>query len=178
MRDERGQASIEWVGAVLIVALALAGLARLAGRVDVADLGATPLRATICAVGGGCGEPGGERMEHAGRGRADSRFRRHAVVAPPPLPPASGPRPEPPRTAAPRRPSPARDLARRARRPAGALWRRAWLLCFGYERVRYGLLHPESAPRQTVPIRGALQMVNDCASPVDFARDWELLRGR
>jgi hypothetical protein len=51
-------------------------------------------------------------------------------------------------------------------------------VCFGYERARHGVLHPESRPRQTVPLSDALQMVNDCVSPVDFARDWELLTGR
>jgi hypothetical protein len=167
MRGERGQASIEWIGAVLTVALALAGLVRLAERVEAADLATSPLRITICAVGGGCAEP---------RPAPGSRAPRHdAVIAPPLVPLAADPRSRRTRNAH-RRPSRARGLARRARAPLRTFSRRAWLVCFGYERVRYGLLHPETGPRQTVPISGVLQMVNDCASPVDFARDWELLR--
>jgi hypothetical protein len=167
MRGERGQASIEWIGAVLMVALALAGLARLAERVEAADLATSPLRITICAVRGGCAE---QRPAGASQGRPH-----HAVIAPPLVPLAADPRSRRTRNA-PRRPSRTRALARRARGPLRTFSRRAWLVCFGYERVRYGLLHPESGPRQTVPISGVLQMVNDCASPVDFARDWELLR--
>ena len=167
MRDERGQASIEWIGAVLMLALALSGLARLAARVDPAGLPAELLRTTRCAARDGCED--GSKPRGPDRGRA--------VVAPPLLPLAPGARSEPAHGARGRR-SHLRYLAGRARRPVGTLWRRAWLICFGYERVRYGLLHPESGPRQTVPISGALQMVNDCASPIDFSRDWELLRPR
>ena len=162
MRSERGQASIEWIGAVLLVALSLGTLARVAGRVEAAGLAAGVLQATTCAARGGCSD-GRDREE-----RATSR----AVSAPPLLPLAPterGDRPRPRRGGA---------VLGRARRASGTLWRRAWLICFGYERVRYGLLRPETRPRQTVPLAGALQMVNDCASPVDFARDWELLRPR
>jgi hypothetical protein len=88
----------------------------------------------------------------------------------PPGPPSGG---VPPVSGA-----PPRAGSGRARRAAGVLWRRAWLLCFGYERARFGLLHPESGPRQTVPLSGVAQMVNDCASPVDLTRDWEHLRPR
>ena len=175
MRGERGQASIEWIGAVLILALALAGLTRLAARVEAADLGAGVLHATICAARGGCDE----------RRMAPTRTPRHgAFVAPPLLPLTGDPRDDRTRGRADRerlrrnRSSRVRALTRRARRSVGAFSRRAWLLCFGYERVRYGLLHPETRTRQTVSISGALQMVNDCASPVDFARDWELLGPR
>jgi hypothetical protein len=55
------------------------------------------------------------------------------------------------------------------------LWRRAWVACFAYERVRYGLLHPESH-RQVVPLRDVVRMTNDCLSPFDLSRDWEHLR--
>jgi hypothetical protein len=151
-----------------MLALALAGLARLASRVEAADLATSPLRTTICAAGGGCED----RQKAPGR-----TARGRAFVVPPLLPLTPGARPGPARKAA-GRSSRFRDLAGRARRPAGRLWRRAWLICFGYERVRYGLLHPETRPRQTVPISGALQMVNDCVSPIDFSRDWELLRPR
>ena len=172
MRGERGQASIEWIGAVLMLALALAGLTRLAERVDAAGLGAAVVRTTICAAGGGCDEVHTSLRGTSVRGTPRSR----TFVAPPLLPLTGDPRPDRRRA----KPDGSRRRARlrRARRPAGAFWRRAWLICFGYERVRYGLLHPETRPRQTVPLSGALQMINDCASPIDFARDWELLRPR
>ena len=164
MPGERGQASIEWIGAVLVVALALSALARVANRVEAASLAAGALQATTCAARGGCAD---ERNR-------EGRMTSHGVSAPPLLPvvPREGRERvrRPPRSGSPRGP--------RLRRSAGGLWRRAWLLCFGYERVRYGLLHPETRPRQTVPLRGTLQMVNDCVSPFDFARDWELLRPR
>ena len=169
MREERGQASIEWIGAVLLVALVLTGLARLASRLEAADLATSPFRTTICAARGGCAE---QRVAAPVRARD-----RRQVIAPPLLPvhpqerrPARTPRLLPHLRS--------RATVRRARRAAGTFWRRSWLVCFGYERARYGLLHPETRPRQTVPISGALQMVNDCASPIDFARDWELLRPR
>ena len=69
-------------------------------------------------------------------------------------------------------------LVRRAGRGAGVLWRRSWMLCLGYERVRYGFLHPEIRfPHMSIPLSEDLRMVNDCLSPVDFVRDWDLIRG-
>jgi hypothetical protein len=124
------------------------------------------LNASACAAKGDCGER--ERAREAGKEPA-------RLVTLPPLVPV------PPSAAEPAKPRPGgagRDWRRAARRTGGLLWRRAWFLCFGYERARYGLLHPETAPRQTVPLRDVLQMTNDCASPVDFARDWEHLRPR
>jgi hypothetical protein len=181
MPSERGQASVEWVGAVLLLAVTLGALARVAERADGTEIATAGLRATTCALHRDCEGAGGKGAPTAGGGLATTDGRPARAVTLPPLvpPPALGgsdagagsPRPRPP--AAPRRPSP---LSGRARARAGTLWRRAWLACFAYERVRYGLLHPESAPRQTVPLRGALQMVNDCMSPFDFARDWEHLR--
>ena len=169
MRDERGQASIEWIGAVLMLALALAGVTRLAERVEAAGLGAAVLRTTVCAARGGC--------EDRRPLLSPSAPSHRTVIAPPLLPLTGDPRDDRPR-ARPGRTPRRGALTRRARRSLGTFWRRSWLLCFGYERARYGLLHPETGPRQTVPISGALQMVNDCASPIDFARDWELLRPR
>jgi hypothetical protein len=169
MREERGQASIEWIGAVLLVVLALTGLARLALRGEAADLGASPLRTTICAARGGCAEQ---------REAAPARARDRRTVIVPPLLPVHPEERRPARTPRLLRRLGSPATVQRARRAAGTFWRRSWLVCFGYERVRYGLLHPETRPRQTVPISGALQMINDCASPIDFARDWELLRPR
>ena len=182
MRGQRGQASIEWIGAVMLVALTLGTAMRLAGRIEPATFAIPLLKAPVCAAKGGCGE-----REQAPDRRAGAPPVQ-LVTLPPlvPVPPSAGPAKPRPGGARPggARPGGAkpggagRDWRRVARRTGGLLWRRAWFLCFGYERARYGLLHPETAPRQTVPIRGVLQMTNDCASPVDFARDWEHIRPR
>jgi hypothetical protein len=186
MRGERGQASIEWIGGVLLVALLLGTLARtIPGRVEAHELAATVLDTTVCASRGGCHDCAsrGRCRDCASRGgcrdragaQAGAERPSRAVTAPPLLPLHRGERPTPrPR---PRLVTPPRLLGP-ARRATRVFWRQAWVLCFTYERARYGLLHPETGPRQTVPVSGALQMVNDCASPIDFSRDWEHLRPR
>jgi hypothetical protein len=172
LRSEGGQASVEWVGALLLIAIALGALARLSDRVDASGVATAGLRATRCALAG-C-ERGDARSapttgidgKHAPTGPS------RAVTLPPLLAP-----PPPAGRAAPRRP-PLRlrnPIPPRARARFGALWRRAWVACFAYERVRYGLLHPENH-RQVVPLRDAVRMTNDCLSPFDLSRDWEHLR--
>jgi hypothetical protein len=54
MRSERGQATVEWVGIVLLVAIALAALGRFASRADGQDLGGTLAHSVTCATRGGC----------------------------------------------------------------------------------------------------------------------------
>jgi hypothetical protein len=82
-----------------------------------------------------------------------------------PLPPIGRGWLRPPRFAGP--------VVRRAGRGAGVLWRRAWILCLGYERVRYSVLHPEIRfPHQTIPVSEDLRIANDCLSPVDLVRDF------
>jgi hypothetical protein len=67
---------------------------------------------------------------------------------------------------------------RKAGRGASALWRRAWFACLVYERTRYAFMHPESRfPGYTIPFDVALRMANNCVSPVDLVRDWQLLDG-
>jgi hypothetical protein len=51
---ERGQATIEWTGLALLVAIVLGTLATLAPRVDGRGLGATIAHAITCAARGGC----------------------------------------------------------------------------------------------------------------------------
>jgi hypothetical protein len=51
---ERGQATIEWTGLALLVAIVLGALATLAPRVDGRGLGATVAHAITCAARGGC----------------------------------------------------------------------------------------------------------------------------
>jgi hypothetical protein len=158
MHGDGGQASIEWIGVALLLALALGALGRFAGRLDPEPVATAVLGTTTCAARADCG---GKRDD------TPTVARRHRSLTMPPLVPVV--------------PTEWRRRSPRIGgigRPLGVLWRRAWLVCFGYERARYGLLHPETAPRQTVPLSGVLQMTNDCVSPVDFARDWEHLRPR
>jgi hypothetical protein len=51
---ERGQATIEWTGLVLVVALALGGIGAAGPRVDGRPLGALLAHKLACAVRGGC----------------------------------------------------------------------------------------------------------------------------
>jgi hypothetical protein len=189
VRSERGQASVEWIVLVLLLALALTALARFAPRADAGDLGAELVSTVTCAARGGCDSQRDRRPpDRAARpgempprggatpaGGAPSRL----VTAPPlvPVPPRTRvvlrPRPQGTRSPLALRPPRFGPLARRAGRGAGVLWRRSWLLCLGYERVRYSVLHPEIRfPHQTIPLSEDLRIANDCLSPVDLVRDF------
>lgn len=77
MRCERGQATVEWTGLLLVVALGLAALVAVVPAVDGRPLGAALLRAIVCAVRSDCGR------ERAGLVRAYGEedaalVRRHA----------------------------------------------------------------------------------------------------
>jgi hypothetical protein len=204
MRGEGGQASVEWIGLVLLLALGMAALVRFAPRVDAEALGAELLHAMGCAARGGCEAPQhGRAAADRGPGAADPGLGagpRRMVSAPPLVPiapcgrralpagpralrvPVSRPQERRPPAAGwrglPGRLLRGRALARRVGRGAGVLWRRSWMLCLGYERVRYGVLHPEVRyPQMPIPLSENLRMANDCLSPVDVVRDWDLIRG-
>jgi hypothetical protein len=163
MRGEDGQASVEWIGIVLLVAVALAAMTRFAPDADGRALASKLLHSVAPARVGD--ERGGIRNDFHPPGR-------EAFISPPLVPPPSEVRLRP------RRHLP-RGLAARVRRGAGLAWRRAWLACLAYERTRYGFLHPESRfPGHTVTPSEALRIANDCISPVDLVRDWKLLTGR
>jgi hypothetical protein len=55
-RSDRGQATVEWTGLLLAVAILLAGLAYVAVRADGWNLGDKVVHAIACAAGGGCEE--------------------------------------------------------------------------------------------------------------------------
>jgi hypothetical protein len=174
MRSERGQATVEWVGIVLLVALALAALSHFAPKADGRDLGD--------AVAASVTRP---LLRPAARSRAPARQSEQPFPIPPAHPPTEQPFPIPrahppteqpfpippahppterafpippliPRAGAPIRRQGARSAALRIRLPrartllrtaragAGRAWRRAWIACLVYERFRYALLHPES----------------------------------
>ena len=174
MRAERGQASVEWIGLLLLVSLALAALTQLAPRADGHTLASAVLRPVSCAADGRCAPAERSRRERAAPARRDPP----AQAGVPFLLPA-------PRTVDPgrlrrlvQRPVVPKELIGRARRGALRTWQRAWLACLVYERIRYDLLHPESRiPGHRIPGDEILRMLNDCMSPVDLIRDWPLLTG-
>jgi hypothetical protein len=209
MRNDSGQASVEWIGLVLLLALALAALVRFAPSANAEALGPELLHAIGCAARGGCeARSTGEQAEDGARPGGGAP--RGMVSTPPLVPVAPRDRPASPISVAPRdrpapisrplpvpvgrrgaRPAPVTRpwglpgrllrggaLARRAGRSAGVLWRRSWMLCLGYERVRYGFLNPEIRfPNASIPYSEQLRIANDCLSPVDLVRDWDLIRG-
>ena len=176
MRNDSGQASVEWLGLVLVLALALAALVRFAPSAEAEALGPELLHAIGCAARGGCEAPAtGAQPEDAARpGR---RAPGGMVSTPPLVPVAPRDRPAPSSRSLPGRLLRGGALARRAGRSAGVLWRRSWMLCLGYERVRYGFLNPEIRfPNASIPYSEQLRIANDCLSPVDLVRDWDLIR--
>jgi hypothetical protein len=77
MRSERGQASIEWIGLLLLVSIAFAAAVAFVPAVDGRPLGAALARALVCAAKNDCGR------EHAALARAYGErdaalVRRHA----------------------------------------------------------------------------------------------------
>lgn len=146
MRSESGQASVEWTGLLLLVALVLVGASHLASRADGRELGTT-LAQSVTQV----------------PRRAPGPVESHLETAPPPRVLATLPPPVRARGG---------GALRRAGRGAGTLWRKAWFACLVYERTRYSLRHPESrVPGYTLPYGVALRMINSCLSPVDLLRD-------
>jgi hypothetical protein len=171
MSGERGQATVEWIALLLLVALGLAALIRLAPSADGRPL-ATSLVRSVTA--GARNVRGPHRSQPA-----PPRSRRTAALAmprslsrPARLQRAAG-LPELPagvrRSRLPELPA----GVRRAGRGAGVVWRRAWFACLVYERFRYAIAHPESRlPGYTIPTRVALRMANTCVSPVDLLRSF------
>src|SRR3954462_13082017 len=58
MRGERGQASVEWIGLLLLVSVSLLAALALVPAVDGRPLGAALARALVCAVKGDCHSQG------------------------------------------------------------------------------------------------------------------------
>jgi hypothetical protein len=173
MRGERGQASVEWIGLLLIVALALAALTHFAPRADGRDMAVTVLKPMKCAARGGCGS-----AARPARRAAKPQAKRANVPFLLPEPRGFAPAELRDLARLVRRPDASRALARQARRAFVRVWQRAWLACLFYERIRYNLLHPESRiPGHRIPTSEVLRMLNDCVSPVDLVRDWPLLDG-
>lgn len=77
MRSESGQASVEWVGLLLLVSLALAAALTFVPAVDGRPLGAAIARALVCAVKGDCRSQGAALRRAYGERDAEL-VRRHA----------------------------------------------------------------------------------------------------
>jgi hypothetical protein len=77
MRCQRGQATVEWAGLLLVVALALAALVAVVPSVDGRPLGASLIRAIVCALRADCAR--GQARLVGAYGEPDARLvRRHA----------------------------------------------------------------------------------------------------
>jgi hypothetical protein len=160
--SEEGQATVEWIGLVLLVAVALGALLTLAPPVDGRSLGGAVAHAITCAARGGCAAAAPELSPP------------RAGVAPPrPAPPVAPPRAAPPpRAASPPRaaPLPQAPPESRALQGARTAAKRLWLVCLGYRRLRHDLEHPR-LPTEGIPVRDALDIANDCVNPLSFLTD-------
>ena len=160
MGSERGQATVEWTGLVLLLAVALGALMTLAPSVDRRSLGGSLAHTITCAARGGCAAP-----------RRAPAAPRHAAPAPgraPPipgraLPPAGPTRPKARPTVPPSKAGEAPGSLRCVRTSA----KRLWLICLGYRRFRYDLYHPRG-PTESLPLGEALDMANECLNPLGF----------
>jgi hypothetical protein len=158
-RSERGQATVEWTGLLLLVALALLALSQLAPKADGQELGTTVAHSVTRAAasaGGATGSMPGVVHKSVARRQIFSTHPAPATLR-------AVVRPSLPRLP--------RSLGRIGR-GAGAVWRRAWFACLVYQRIRYALRHPEiSVPGYTLPYGTALRIINGCVSPVDLLHD-------
>ena len=77
MTSERGQASLEWIGLVLLVSLAAGGLAGVGPSVDGRSFGGFLSHRLVCAVKGGCDDGDGALARAYGM-RDAALVRRHA----------------------------------------------------------------------------------------------------
>jgi hypothetical protein len=143
MHDERGQATIEWMGLVAMAALVLAALAAFRAPQQDRELGAGLAKRITCAAGGTCAERRAGLLRHGG-----------GAVAPV-------------ARALPR--AKAVDALRRLR-GVGQLTKRIWIACLGYRRFIYERDHPR-APTDAMPVGEALEIANVCLNPLSFLED-------
>jgi hypothetical protein len=154
-----GQATVEWIGLVLGLALAFGGALGVARGADFGGeahgLGEALASRVTCAARGSC------HVEH----RVVPR-----VHAPPPTLDAFGGRgirPSAPWERAPRGLRGLDGAGAGVLRALGQVGRRAWIGCLGYRRLRYDLDHPRT-PRESVPVGEVLDELNRCLNPWMF----------
>jgi hypothetical protein len=143
MRDESGQATIEWLGLVAVAALLLGALAAFRAPQHDREVGAVVAKRITCAAGGTCAERRAGLVRHGG-----------AAVAP-----------------AARGPARAKAVdALRSLRGVGQLTKRIWIACLGYRRFIYERDHPR-APTEAMPVAEALEIADVCLNPLSFLED-------
>jgi hypothetical protein len=154
---ERGQATVEWVGLVLGVALVLGALAagaREAAEGESADgLGEAVVERIVC----GARRAGAVRGAAAARAPCEAGDLRPEAPEPRPGEPGPAPRATPPR----------HEAGSGLRSLPGGVAKRGWILCLGYRRWQYDREHPR-APREGIPLRDTARIVNECVNPLSF----------
>jgi hypothetical protein len=159
---EGGQATVEWIGLVLGVALLLGAVAaggREAAQGESADgLGETVAERIVCAAKGACGAGArGGRLGGAPEGRGGGRLGGAPGGRLGRVPAGRGPS---------RRPSPSPPSRSHAGLAEGVA-KRTWFLCLGYRRWQYDREHPRP-PLEGVPLRETVKTVNECVNPLSF----------
>jgi hypothetical protein len=161
MRGESGQATIEWVGLVLVAALVLGALALVRTPSQDRGLGTVLAKRITCAAGSSCAMAATAPPARLPAGAP-------APVPAPALPPAPAPGAARPRG----HPVPrakAADAFRRLR-GAGKLTNRIWITCLGYRRYVYERDHLLE-PYGTMPLDEALEIADTCLNPLNFLGD-------
>jgi hypothetical protein len=158
---EAGQASVEWLGLLLVAALALGALAAVAG--------VRPGRAP--ASDRGVGELVAERLACAARGSCVAGARRSGALPAGARPPSSDALPAAPRVHGKSR-ARAIEALRRLRAVGSKLVKRAWIVCIGYRRFSYEMEHPR-APNEAMPVEEAIDIANGCLNPYAFLAEDE-----
>ena len=148
MRRQAGQATVEWLGLVLVAALVLGALAALRAPAEDHGLGRMLAKRITCTARGACegtgamamGAPAAPRARRTGT-RPRARISRAKAID-----------------------------AFRSLRGAGAVAKRLWIVCLGYRRIRYELDHPR-APTEPMPLGQARDIANACLNPVAFLEE-------
>ncbi len=149
MRDAAGQATIEWVGLVLVAALVLGALAAFRAPAQDRGLGTALARRITCAAGGACAATRAALPPRALglAGAGTSTLPRHGRISR----------------------AKAVDAFRRLR-GLGRLTNRIWIVCLGYRRFVYERRHVLE-PAGAMPLDNALDIADDCLNPLSFGED-------
>jgi hypothetical protein len=161
MASEHGQATIEWTGLLLLLALATAALAALSPRIDGRALGGSVAHAITCAARAACDVGGGHSRDHSIRRRSAESAIAHPGAR------GRAPPARPGQTLVPvSRSAAAFQVLRGVRRVA----QRAWILCLGYRRYVYEREHPR-VPTEPMPLGEALDIADTCLNPLGFLEE-------
>jgi hypothetical protein len=154
---EHGQATVEWIGLVLLAAVALTALAALRPDVDGRALGGSVAHAITCAARGGC-DLDRQRLHRPQASPPSS------AAQPPARLPVTGPRLGVP---AAQMPGDRAAGAFRALRRIRNVAQKAWIVCLGYRRFVYERSHPR-VPTEPMPLDEALHIADECLNPLGF----------